>query len=162
MWTTRQILVFLSNFQCEQQMIPGLSATGHRRDGRPDCCCKVSKLPFYILQSISSSDNVDHLWAGNWWRKPPTWIQTGEKIFAQSWLDDENIILTSFDLLVKRHIEYELEETHYRVAIWGWSYGGFATALTLEQGARSQPLSFKMNPFQCKSAITKPCKLKYM
>ena len=126
-------------------MIPGLSATGHCRDGRPNCCCKVI---IFKLVPLPPLDNVDHLWAGNWLRRPPTWTQTGEKIFAQSWLDDENIILTSFDLLVKRHIEYELEETHYRVAIWGWSYGGFATALTLEQGARSQPLSLKMNPFR--------------
>ena len=35
-----------------------------------------------------------------------------------------------------------------RVAIWGWSYGGFATALTLEQGVRNQPLSLKIIPYR--------------
>ena len=27
------------------------------------------------------SNNFETFWAGNWWKRPLTWIQTGEKIF---------------------------------------------------------------------------------
>ena len=46
---------------------------------------KIFKLVFFLL-----------ICAGNWWKRPPIWTQTGEKI-VEKIFDDKNIS-TSFDL----------------------------------------------------------------